>query len=517
MLANYRIGTRLAIGFGGVIVASVLAFGLAVLQGRQGQSALADTARATHDRAEMVHEMIGLQLQLVSSIRNAGLQTAGEKINGDADAFKKAMASLARLEGSFGQLQLSPDEQALLKRAAELRAQAGPIAEEALGYALAFDGQEAAKVLTTRLGPIQEEWSGTLRKLGTLQAEHAAAQAREIADSNDRRAVALASALALVAAAAIGFAVVLTRSVTRPLSEAAQAAERVAQGDLSVNLRADGRDEAAQLLRALQGMAEHLAAMVRAVRESADAIRGAAAEISNGNVDLSNRTEQVAASLQEAAATLDDLTVSVSENDGHARDANSVVAQTGAIAEQGGRAMVEVVEKMSGISESSRRIADIIGVIDGIAFQTNILALNAAVEAARAGEQGRGFAVVAGEVRSLAQRSAEAAKEIKGLITTSVERVEQGSALVDQMRSTMGDLVGGVGRMRALITEIAEASGQQSDRIRAVNDSVRGIDGNTQQNAALVEQVAAAAQSLSGQTERLSSLVNRFRVERTAA
>ena len=517
MFANYRIGTRLAFGFGGVILASVLAFGLAVLQGRHGQAALAETSSATLSRVGMVHGMIEAQLQLVSSIRNAGLQTAGEKINGDVDAYKQAMATLARLESEFARLEVSDQERQLVERASQLRTQSEPIVQEAIGYTMAFDGEEAAKTLTTRLAPIQAEWAAALQQLGTLQAERAASQAAEIAASNDRRAIALASVLALVAVGTAAFALLLTRSVTRPLEQAAHAAERVAQGDLSVRLQADGRDEAAQLLRALQAMAEQLAGMVRAVRESSEAIRGAAAEISSGNADLSNRTEQSAASLQEASATLDSLTESVAENNGHARDASQVVTQTGAIAEQGGRAMVEVVEKMQGISESSRRIADIIGVIDGIAFQTNILALNAAVEAARAGEQGRGFAVVAGEVRSLAQRSAEAAKEIKSLITTSVERVEQGSALVEQMRGTMGDLVGGVGRMQGLVTEIAAASGSQHERIREVNESVRGIDGSTQQNAALVEQVAAAAQSLSSQTERLAGLVNRFRVEAAGA
>ncbi|TXC65300.1 HAMP domain-containing protein [Piscinibacter aquaticus] len=305
-----------------MILASVLAFGLAVFQGRQGQAALAETASATTARVAMVHGMIEAQLQLVSSIRNAGLQTAGDKINADVEAYKKSMSVLAGLEADFARLDVSAQEKELLALASQLRGKADPIVQEAIGYAMAFDGEEAAKTLTTRPAPIQAEWGAALQQLGRVQAERAAAQAAEIAVSNDRRALALASALAVVALAAAAFALMLTRSVTRPLEQAAQAAERVAQGDLSVRLNADGRDEAAQLLRALQSMAEQLAGMVRSVRESSDAIRGAAAEISTGNADLSNRTEQSAASLQEASATLDSLTDSVAENNGHARDAS---------------------------------------------------------------------------------------------------------------------------------------------------------------------------------------------------
>jgi methyl-accepting chemotaxis protein len=517
MLANLTIGTRLAAGFGGMIVAAVAAFGGAVLLGRQSQADTIEAAHAAQSRLDTVHRMRESQLQLVSSIRNGGLQTDGAKINTEVETYRKSLQTLKSLEDALAKLDLSVEEKAVLDKAAALRKQAEPMAEEAVGLAMAFAGEEAAKVLTEKFAPTQAAWADELGKLDRLQRARAERSAAEIAATNQRRALGLAALLAVVAAGAIGFAVLLTRSVTRPLGEAARFAARVAQGELGARIEVEGKDEAAQLLRSLQSMAEQLAEMVRSVRQSSQAIGHAAAEISGGNLDLSTRTERTASSLQETAATLETLTEIVARNASHARDANAVVERTGGIAEQGGEAMRAVVDTMQGISESSRRIADIIGVIDGIAFQTNILALNAAVEAARAGEQGRGFAVVASEVRALAQRVSGAATEVRTLIGESVQRVDDGAGQISRLGGTMGELVDGVSRVRALIGDISTASGHQTERLGHVNQSVREIDGTTQQNAALVEEVAAAAQSLSGQTQRLADLVNRFRVSETSS
>ncbi len=516
MLGNLKIGTRLALGFGGVILAGVAAFAGAVLLGRQSQADTTAAAQAAQVRANAVHAMLELQLRLVSAIRHAGLLTDGGLINQAVDAYRQDLLALKKHEAEFGQLDLGADEKAALATAAALRQQAEPMVEEAMSFTLAFAGDEAAKTLTGKFAPVQAQWAQALKQLSHLQQQHAAASAQAIASTNDRRSLALAALLVLVAVAAAGFAVLLTRSVTRPLRAAAELAARVAQGDLSVGIAATGHDEAAQLLRSLQAMTRQLSGMVAAVHESSAEINLASAEISSGNHDLSCRTEHAASALQQTSATLAQLTGIVASNLGHARQAQAVVERTGQIAEQGGTAMGAVVSTMQGISDSSHRIADIIGVIDGIAFQTNILALNAAVEAARAGEQGRGFAVVASEVRALAQRVSGAAAEVRSLIKESVQRVDTGARLVGTMGGTMTELVGGVAQVRALIADISTASGQQDDRIRQVSSSVLQIDDSTRQNAALVEQVAAAAQSMSGQTQRLAELVSRFKLGQAA-
>jgi len=308
------------------------------------------------------------------------------------------------------------------------------------------------------------------------------------------------------------------QSICAPLVEAEALAGAIAEGDLSrVMNPVVGQDEASKLMRSLHRMQEALQAMVSQLRTAADSIRTASVEIATGNQDLSSRTEQTASNLQEAASSLVQLTGTVKQTADSARTANQLASSASGAAAKGGDVVSQVVSTMDEINTSSKRISDIIGTIDGIAFQTNILALNAAVEAARAGEQGRGFAVVAGEVRSLAQRSAEAAREIKTLIGASVERVETGARLVQEAGTTMSDIVSSVQRVTDIIGEITAASSEQSDGISQVNQGVSQLDQMTQQNAALVEQSAAAAESLKDQAERLGSVVDRFRVNAHAA
>ena len=307
-------------------------------------------------------------------------------------------------------------------------------------------------------------------------------------------------------------------SICNPLAEAEALATAIAGGDLSRHIKdIEGRDEASKLMQSLQRMQEVLQGLVGELRSSADSIRTASAEIATGNQDLSGRTEQTASNLQQAASSLTQLTGTVKQTADSARTANQLASSASGAAAKGGEVVSHVVSTMDEINTSSKRIGDIIGVIDGIAFQTNILALNAAVEAARAGEQGRGFAVVAGEVRSLAQRSAEAAREIKTLIGASVERVETGARLVQEAGSTMSDIVSSVQRVNDIIGEITAAASEQSDGITNVNQSVAQLDQMTQQNAALVEESAAAAESLRDQAERLASVVGRFRIREGAS
>ena len=318
----------------------------------------------------------------------------------------------------------------------------------------------------------------------------------------------------LASAALVAASLLIARRLVRPVERAVQAAEQIAAGDLTfeIGIEAEGKDETAQLLQALSGMKDNLAAIVGGVRGNADGVATASAQIAQGNQDLSQRTEEQASALEETAASMEELSSTVKQNADNARQANQLALSASGVAVKGGEVVGQVVDTMKGINDSSKKIADIISVIDGIAFQTNILALNAAVEAARAGEQGRGFAVVASEVRNLAGRSAEAAKEIKSLITASVERVEQGTTLVDQAGVTMSEVVASIKRVTDIMGEISAASSEQSAGVAQVGEAVSQMDQATQQNAALVEESAAAAESLKGQAQQLVQAVAVFKL-----
>jgi len=372
--------------------------------------------------------------------------------------------------------------------------------------------ERARSLLERDSRPLFDRASATLLKLVELNNQGGAAesQASEHVYATARNAMVGGVLVALAIAGAAGLW--LVRSIAGPLARAVAAADRVADGDFTQAIDADGEDEAAQVLKALARMQSSLSTVVAGVRANAESVATASAQIAQGNQDLSQRTEQQASALQQTAATMEQLNTTVRGNADSARQANQLAQGASTVAAQGGEVVGQVVTTMQGISDSSRRIGDIIGVIDGIAFQTNILALNAAVEAARAGEQGRGFAVVAGEVRTLAQRSAEAAKEIKALIGRSVEQVEQGTALVDRAGRTMGEIVGSIRRVSDIVAEISSASAEQSTGISQVGDAVGQMDQVTQQNAALVEQSAAAAESLKGQAQQLVRTVSVFRL-----
>jgi methyl-accepting chemotaxis protein len=306
--------------------------------------------------------------------------------------------------------------------------------------------------------------------------------------------------------------VILTRSIVRPIGQAVRVAQAVASGDLSTQFGNTSRDETGQLLAALKAMNEGLVNIVSTVRASSESIATGSAQIATGNADLSQRTEEQASNLQQTAASMEELNATVKNNADTARQASQLAQGASAVATKGGEVVGQVVATMEGITQSSKKIVDIISVIDGIAFQTNILALNAAVEAARAGEQGRGFAVVASEVRSLAQRSAVAAREIKTLIGDSVDRVEAGTRLVADAGTTMDDIVGQVRKVADLIAEISSATVEQTTGIGQVSDAVVQLDQVTQQNAALVEESAAAAESLKQQAQRMVEAVSVFRL-----
>jgi methyl-accepting chemotaxis protein len=383
---------------------------------------------------------------------------------------------------------------------------------------LKVDGklEESNALLDSTYLPAAEAYQATVAEFLGMQRALLDELTGEIKDLREKSRNRVAMLASLCVALGVFIAVWLTRSITRPIHDAVTAARRVADGDLTGQIDVKSRDEIGQLQQALKDMNGNLLRIVGDIRSGTEAIATSSSEIASGNQDLSSRTEQQASSLEETASSMEELTSTVKQNADNAQQANQLAMTAADVAVKGGQVVSQVVDTMSDIDASSKKIVDIIAVIDGIAFQTNILALNAAVEAARAGEQGRGFAVVATEVRSLAQRSAAAAKEIKDLIGDSVAKVETGTALVDQAGKTMEDVVSSIRRVTDIVAEISAASKEQSAGIEQVNQAIAQMDQVTQQNAALVEEAAAASQSMHDQSRQLSRTVSEFRLNSTA-
>jgi methyl-accepting chemotaxis protein len=402
------------------------------------------------------------------------------------------------------------------------RAAVAKIRERAAAFdaAVAEAGAKAAdpaalgEALKARARPALDALLQAQNEFARLQEREAETMRSAAAADRMRTVWAVLGMLALIVGALAVFSAFLVRTICRPLTAVQAVARRIGEGDLAAEIDTARPDEIGDVMRSLAGMRDALRRVVGEVRETADQIKLASGEVASGNADLSSRTEQAAGSLQQTASSMEQITGTVSQSADAARQANQLASSAAEVAQRGGSVVSEVVTTMDQITAASRRIADIIGVIDGIAFQTNILALNAAVEAARAGEQGRGFAVVAGEVRTLASRSAEAAREIKALIGGSVERVESGSRLVADAGSTMAEIVAAVQRVADIVGEISHAALEQNHGIGQVNGAVAELDRMTQQNAALVEQSAAAAESLREQAARLARTMETFRLAR---
>ena len=407
----------------------------------------------------------------------------------------------------------TPEEKALFARVGELRKTYLSAREEVSKAKKAGDAEGAAKLFAEQFEPTSKSYLEGVANLAARQREQLDASAKKVEALRSQTVWLLLGCTALALVAGVALSVVLTRGITGPLREAERAARAIADMDLTGEpQRHYGNDETGHLLRAIDAMREALRKALQEVRSVVDNISTASTQIASGNLDLSSRTEQAASNLEETASAMEELTSTVRNSADSAAQANQLTSSAADVARRGGRVVAQVVDTMSDIQTSSRKIGDIIGTIDGIAFQTNILALNAAVEAARAGEQGRGFAVVAGEVRTLAQRSAEAAREIKALIGASVDKVEAGSRLVTDAGSTMTEIVDSVQRVTDIVGEISTAAGEQSQGIGQVNLAVADLDKMTQQNAALVEESTAAAESLKDQAGRLSSVVATFRL-----
>jgi methyl-accepting chemotaxis protein len=371
---------------------------------------------------------------------------------------------------------------------------------------------EAERILIKEVNPTYKQAQPAYDALLGFLDKRARTTAEQTTADSKTRAILMGVVVAVGCALGISAGIFLLRTILQPLGEAVSLARRVAQGDLSADIRTDARNEFGQLLTALGEMNTSLAKIVGEVRTGTETMASASSEISAGNLELSSRTEEQAGTLEETAASVEELTSTVRQNADNAKQANVLAVAASATATRGGAVVAEVVQTMGAINASAKKIVDIISVIDGIAFQTNILALNAAVEAARAGEQGRGFAVVAGEVRTLAHRSAEAAKEIKDLINDSVDKVASGSALVDQAGTTMHDVVDGIRRVADIVGEITAASQEQSIGIEQIHHALTQMDQVTQQNAAMVEEATGASQQLQNRAAGLAELVSVFRL-----
>ena len=423
----------------------------------------------------------------------------------------QALKAFAEDSSGYAKLISSNDERKSYEKLISLWSRYQGFAQKVVAAARAGLPDEAIKI-QSEARPAYLEAAAAVNALVDLDQTGAAAAAAISAEVYKAALTWLVLAAVAATAIAIAMALALIRAITGPLALAVKAADRVAAGDLSQAIEFTGKDEVAQLLASMQGMQNSLIGTVGSVREGAESVATASAQIAQGNADLSSRTEDQAASLEETSATMEQLNATVRQTADNAAAADQLAKSASQTARDGGQVVSEVVNTMRGIEDSSKRISDIISVIDGIAFQTNILALNAAVEAARAGEQGRGFAVVASEVRSLAQRSASAAKEIKSLINDSVERVQSGTVLVDRAGQTIQNIVGSVQRLADIVGEISSATREQSLGISQVGEAVTQLDRATQQNAALVEESAAASESLKMQAQNLVSAVVGFKL-----
>ncbi|TDP74496.1 methyl-accepting chemotaxis protein [Roseateles toxinivorans] len=510
---NLRISTRLLLLIGLLSAMLVGVGGLGLLGIGNSNEALKSVFE---DRAIPIGQLGEIQANLLRNrlaIATALVTPTPEVISDRAAQVEANIATIGKIWDAYMATKLTPETETLAKAFAADRRK---FVQEGLLPAVqalrANDIKEAQRVVTEAIRPLFVPVERGIVALNKLQLDEAHKQYTEAAERYVViRAVSIAS---IVGGLLIGglFGLLIARSITVPMNRAKLAAERVADGDLTVDLSGDGKDETAELLRALAGMKDNLVRIVSGVRSNADNVATASSQIAQGNLDLSQRTEEQASALEETAASMEQLGSTVKQNADNAKQANQLALSASMVATRGGEDVSRVVTTMRDINESSKKIADIISVIDGIAFQTNILALNAAVEAARAGEQGRGFAVVASEVRSLAGRSAAAAREIKSLITASVERVEQGTALVGQAGVTMTEVVSSIKRVTDIMGEITAASIEQSAGVSQVGEAVSQMDQVTQQNAALVEESAAAAESLKTQALLLVQAVAVFKL-----
>ncbi|WP_338847523.1 methyl-accepting chemotaxis protein [Massilia sp. W12] len=512
-MKNFAIKSLLVFVIGFMSLLLVMIGGL----GLYGQSSANDALKSVYDERTVA---IGKLDNMVRALLNLQL-AAAYAVGADQDMIKTSLSDIKKYqdeaEKTWAQIAARPMNAKEKELGQRFTAHRERFYNEGLKPAVAaLTNDYAQQAMDLIRGPMKTLFAPLIQDVNQMIELQLQAAQQEYTQSQSRYEVVrnislLSITLGVALAGVLGW--LLVNGITRPLAQAARLAESVAAGDLSHEIEVDSDNEMGKLLTGLKHMNDSLVKIVSEVRQGTDSMAQSSSEIARGNMDLSQRTEAQAGSLEETSSSMEELTATVKQNADNARQANQLAASASDVAVRGGSVFSHVVDTMNSISDSSKKIVDIIAVIDGIAFQTNILALNAAVEAARAGEQGRGFAVVAGEVRSLAQRSAAAAKEIKGLINDSVEKVETGSRLVHESRATMDEIVASVRRVTDIMGEISAASQEQTAGIEQISDAVLEMDEATQQNAALVEQAAAAAQALQEQSDRLARLVSVFKLK----
>jgi methyl-accepting chemotaxis protein len=517
-LTNMKVGTRLGLGFALVLFFLVGVTVIGILRMAQIQDRLDRVVGVNNVVTRYVIDMRGNVSDRVNSLRILTMMSSPDEMETDMNRIKEQTRKYDEIEKKLTDkfaLEASPEEKALLAQVKEHAGVAMPAVAKAQELWLANKAEDATRVMIKEIRPAQKKWMDALDQLATLEDKlNTQSQIDAGAAFVNARNFMLGLG-ALAVAMGVAAAVVITRGLLKQLGGepdyTARIAGSIAHGDLSIAIETAASDRGSLLVE-MKEMRNSLVNIVGQVRIGTETIGTASREIAAGNIDLSSRTEMQASSLEKTASAMEVLTSTVKQNADNAREANQLAATASDVARKGGDVVSQVVDTMGSINASANKIVDIIGVIDGIAFQTNILALNAAVEAARAGEQGRGFAVVASEVRNLAQRSAAAAKEIKTLIGDSVEKVERGSKLVGQAGVTMDEVVASVKRVTNIMSEIANASQEQSAGIEQVNLSIIEMDSMTQQNAALVEEAAAAAKSLQDQASELAHVVSIFKL-----
>ena len=514
---NIKISVRLGFGFGILMLVLIAQGFIGVYRMAEVEQSLDNIVNDSNLKIKAISEMRQDVMVGAMATRNIALMTDEDKIGAEIDHIADARDDYKMNMDNLAGKVAAEDGKAILAKIESARAVSVPLADKAVAQARGGKQADAVAVLLTEVLPNQNKWLGALDEMVRWQDKRADEIAVGAEDSYKKARLLTILAVAATVLAGCIFAWLVSRSIIRPLGQAVAIARRVADGDLSAHIDVQSTNETGKLMLALKDMNDHLARTVGRVRSGADTIATASSQIAAGNLDLSSRTEQQASALEETASSMEELTSTVKQNSDNARQAGQLAQSASDVAVKGGAEVAQVVDTMGSINASSKKIVDIIGVIDGIAFQTNILALNAAVEAARAGEQGRGFAVVATEVRNLAQRAASAAKEIKSLIDDSVDKVNIGAKLVDQAGATMQEIVGSIRRVTDIMGEITAASREQTEGIEQVNQAIIQMDETTQQNAALVEEAAAAAASLQDQAGNLVELVSVFKIDGTHA
>jgi methyl-accepting chemotaxis protein len=510
-MKSFTVKTRLLLGFGSLL-SMLLVIGIFAVY---GMNTLAAQTQNLYEHPMAVTNAIlavdGNIVRMHRSMKDVALAKTPDDVNKAAEAVdmyeRQVLEQMKVVQGAF----LGPKN--MVEDISRPIAEWKPIRDQVIALMKDERRDEAAAITKTQGAAKVAEIGKSVGELKNWAQNKGKAFYENAQSTLSHTVWFFCSALGAAVLAAIGIALYIASSITMPVSNALEVASAVATGDLTSIFQAHGDDELGQLLNSMQTMQDNLARVVGGVLQGAQGVATASAEIAQGNQDLSARTESQASALEQTAASMEELGAQVKHNAENARQANQLASSASTVAIHGGKVVGQVVETMKGINESSRKISDIISVIDGIAFQTNILALNAAVEAARAGDQGRGFAVVASEVRALAGRSAEAAKEIKSLINASVERVVRGSVLVNEAGSTMDEVVTSIRRVTDLMGEISSASSEQSAGVAQVGEAVTQMDQVTQQNAALVEQMAAAASSLKSQAGALLQTVSVFKLD----